>query len=61
MVSTYGLTCMMVPSVSTLSSLPLGNRFLTVWSGKVISLRPSEKCFSGAEMKQSVTYHTVQS
>lgn len=44
---THGLTCMTVPSVSTLSSLPPGKRFFTVWSGKVISLRPSGKCFSG--------------
>lgn len=47
----YGLTWMTVPSVSTLSSLPSGNRFFTVWSGKVISLRPSGKCFSEAETK----------
>lgn len=32
---------MMVPSVSVHSSVPSGYRFLTVWSGYVISLRPS--------------------
>lgn len=51
-VFTYKLTCMIVPSVSTLSSRPSGNRFLTVWSAKVISLRPSGKCFSGEEYNE---------
>lgn len=50
---THGLTCMTVPSVSTLSSLPPGKRFFTVWSGKVISLRPSGKCFSVVGDEQS--------
>lgn len=50
---THGLTCMTVPSVSTLSSLPPGKRFFTVWSGKVISLRPSGKCFSGVRDEKS--------
>lgn len=45
---THRLTLMMVPSISTLSSLPSGNMFFTVWSGKVISFLPSGKCFSGA-------------
>lgn len=57
--STYKLTWMMVPSVSTLSSLPLGKRFFTVWSGKVISLRPSGKCFSEAGIKINVEYELV--
>lgn len=56
---TYGLTCMIVPSVRTLSSLPSGNRFFTVWSGKVISLWPSGKCFSGAESKNCVDYRRI--
>lgn len=50
---------MMVPSVSTLSSLPSGKRFFTVWSGKVISLRPSGKCFSEAGIKIYVEYELV--
>lgn len=54
--STYELTWMMVPSVSTLSSLPSGKRFFTVWSGKVISLRPSGKCFSEAGIKINVEW-----
>lgn len=53
---TYGLTWMMVPSVSTLSSLPSGNKFFTVWSGNVISLWPSGKCFSEAEMRENNQY-----
>lgn len=50
---------MMVPSISTLSSLPSGNRFFTVRSGKVISLRPSGKCFSGTSEQKLCCNHRV--